>query len=68
MSMNAEIIPVLWFFPVVLFILIPLTMLCIWSVYQILKSIVKNSLQAIQSTKVAQEESSSPRIQPEPVA
>ena len=68
MFMNPEIIPVLWFLPVVVFILIPLTTLCIWSVYQILKSIFENSLQAIQSTKGAQEESSSPRLQPEPVA
>ena len=68
MFMNPEILPVLWFLPVVLFILIPLIVMCIWSAYQILKSIVEDSLQAIQSTKVAQKESSSPRLKPESVA
>ena len=68
MFMNPEIIAVLWFLPVVLFILIPLTILCIWSVHQLLKSIVENILQTSQSSKVVKEESSSPGIQPEPVA
>lgn len=33
---NPEIIVGLWFVPVVLFIIIPLSMLCVWTVYQLM--------------------------------
>ena len=31
----------LWFVPVTVFILIPLSMLCVWSVYQLLRKITE---------------------------
>ncbi len=41
MFMNSEIIVGLLFVPVVLFIFIPLSMLCVWTFVQLLRKIVK---------------------------
>ena len=68
MFINPEIIPVLWFLPIVIFIWIPLTVLCIWSVHQVLKRFVENIVQASQTAKGRHEESVSSSLQPEPVA
>lgn len=68
MFISPEIIPVLWFLPVVLFILIPLTVLCIWSVHQVFKRFVENILQVPQTAKGRHEESVSSDLQTEPVA
>ena len=36
---NSEMIVGLWFVPVVLFIALPLSMLCIWTIHRVLKRI-----------------------------
>jgi hypothetical protein len=54
---NSEMIVVLWFVPVVLSIVIPLAMLCIWSVQQVLKRVADTLEQAHRSAKEARKES-----------
>lgn len=53
MFMNAETIAALWFLPVVLFILIPLSVSFISFIHHVLKLVVENMEQAHRS---AQEE------------
>ena len=54
---NSEMIVGLWFVPVVLSIVIPLAMLCIWSVQQVLKRVVDTLERAHRSSKEARKES-----------
>ena len=63
---NAEIIVGLWFVPVVLFVLIPLSVLCFWSVHRVLRKIVDSAEQAHASAKSAREESPAPAFRPRP--
>ncbi len=54
---NSEMIVGLWFVPVVLSIVIPLAMLCIWSVQQVLKRIIDTIEQALKSAQETRNES-----------
>ena len=65
---NSEMIVVLWCVPVVLFILIPLSMLCIWALHQLLKKITDKIELIHKSSKRARDESYVTGIQSEPVA
>jgi len=54
---NSEMIVGLWFVPVVLFVVIPLSMLCIWTVHQLLKRIIAKIEQVHSSSSEARDES-----------
>ncbi|MCP4297152.1 MAG: hypothetical protein GY786_16240 [Proteobacteria bacterium] len=64
----SEIIVGLWLVPVVLFIIIPLSMLCIWIVYQLLKRISDQIVQIHMSTDEIRDKSHVPGLHPKPVA
>lgn len=55
MFMNAETIAALWFLPVVLFILIPLSVTLISLIHQVLKLAVENMEQAQRSAREERE-------------
>ncbi len=57
MLLNSEIIVGLWVVPVVLFIFIPLSMLCIWSCVQFLKKFSGNVVKVQKSVMEADSES-----------
>ena len=52
---NSEMIVGLWFVPVVLFIAIPLAMLCIWTIHRALKRIADKIEQVHGIVKEARE-------------
>lgn len=63
---NAEMIVGLWFVPVVLFIVVPLSVLCLWSVHRVLRKAVDGIEKAHASAKTARDESSAPALRPRP--
>jgi len=65
---NAEMIVGMWFVPVVLFILIPMSMLCIWAVHQILRKITDRIELIHKSAKEAQDKSPVTNLHPKPAA
>jgi len=54
---NSEMIVGLWFVPVVLSIVAPLAILCVWSVHQLLKRITETFEKALKSVQEARDES-----------
>lgn len=62
----SEFIVSLWFVPVVLFIAIPLTVLCVWSVHQLLRKITERIEQAHVSAKAARNETPIQSFRPRP--
>ena len=64
---NSEMIVVLWCVPVVLFIIIPLSMLCVWTFHQLLRKITDKIELIYKSSKEARNESFGASIQSEPV-
>ncbi len=65
---NSEMLVVLWCAPVVLFIVVPLSMLCIWAFHQLLKKITDKIELIHKSSKEARDESYVMGIQSGPVA
>ena len=61
----SEFIVGLWFVPVVLFIVIPLTVLCAWSVHQLLRKVGEMIEQAARSA-AARRRTRSPSFRPRP--
>ena len=57
MYKYSEIIVGLWFVPVVVFILVPLAMLCVWSVIKFFKKIGSKIEHIEESAKEARDES-----------
>lgn len=64
---NSEMIVVLWCVPVVLFILMPLSMLCIWACLQLFRKLARKTVQIHQAVKKAQDESYTAGLSSEPV-
>lgn len=54
--LNSEIIVGFWFVPVALFIVIPLSMLCIWTVHKFLGKIANKIELVHNSAKAARDE------------
>ncbi len=65
---NSEMIVVLWSVPVVFFILMPLSMLCVWAFHQLLKKVTDKIKLIYKSSKKARDESYVIGIQSGPVA
>ena len=65
---NSEMIVVLWCVPVVLFVIIPLSMLCVWTFHQLLKKITDKIELIYRSSKEARDESYVIGIQSGPAA
>ena len=61
----SEFIVGLWFVPVVLFIVTPLTVLCAWSVHQFLRKVGENIEQAAGSA-AARRQTRAPSFRPRP--
>ncbi len=61
----SEFIVGLWFVPVVLFIVTPLTVLCVWSVHQFLRKSGEKIEQAARSA-AAQRRTHPPSFRPRP--
>ena len=64
--LNAEMIVGLWFAPVVVFILIPLSVLCLWSVHKVLRKLVDSAEQAHASSRDARDTSPAPLYRTRP--
>jgi len=62
----SELIVSLWFVPVVLFVAIPLSVLCVWSVHRLMIRITERIEQAHQSAKAAGNETSIQSFRPRP--
>ena len=62
----SELIVGLWFVPVVIFIAIPLFVLCVWSVHRLVRKITDRIEQAHLSSKTAQNESPVQSFRPRP--
>ncbi len=56
MLFISEAIVGLWFVPVVLYILLPLSMLCIWSFVELLKKLAERGAMIHQSAKEKHDE------------
>lgn len=61
---TAEMIVGLWFLPVILFVIAPLSLLCLWFVHRVLRKITDRVGQTYGSVVKAQSQSPSPRIRP----
>ncbi len=68
MFMNSEVIVSLWFVPVVLSVLVPLSMLCIWGGLQLLRKVTRETAQIHKSAREALDDSYVKGLQPEPFA
>lgn len=55
--LTSEMIVGLWFVPVVLFIIIPLSVLCLWSVHKLMRKIANRIEQTHRSVKQVQKKS-----------
>ena len=53
--LSSSLIVGLWFLPVMLFIIIPLSMLSIWSVHKLLKLVVEKLEQVVRNARVARD-------------
>jgi len=62
----SEFIVGLWFVPVVLFVVIPLSVLCVWSVHRLMRKITERIEQAHLSAKASQNESPVQSFRPRP--
>ena len=62
----SEFIVGLWFVPVVLFVVIPLSVLCVWSVHRLMRKITERIEQAHLSAKAAQNKSPVQSFRPRP--
>jgi hypothetical protein len=62
----SDLIVSLWFVPVVLFVAIPLSVLCFWSVHRLMIRITERIEQAHQSAKAAGEETPVQSFRPRP--
>jgi membrane protein implicated in regulation of membrane protease activity len=60
----SEVIVGLWFVPVVLFIAIPLSVLCVWSVHRLMRKTTERIEQAHLNAKAAQNESPVQSLRP----
>jgi hypothetical protein len=61
----SEFIVGLWFVPVVLFIVIPLTALCAWAVHQLLRKVGDTIEQAVGSARTKRQ-TRTPSFRPRP--
>ena len=62
----SEFIVGLWFAPVVLFVFIPLTVLCAWSVHQLLRKVGDKIEQFAAGREAAQSQTPAPTFRPRP--
>ena len=62
----SEFIVSLWIVPVVVFVVIPLSVLCAWSVHQLLRKIGDQAEQLAGSAKAARNQTSAPSFRPRP--
>ena len=62
--LASQMIVGLWFVPVVLFIIIPLSILCLWLVHKLMRKIVDRIEQTHRSVKQSRNQSRTPGIQP----
>jgi len=62
--LTAEMIVGLWFVPVVLFIIIPLSILCLWSVHKLMRKITDRIEQTHRSVKEARNDSRTSGLRP----
>lgn len=60
----SEMIVCLWFVPVVLFIIIPLSILCLWSIHKLVRKFVDQIEQTHISAKESNKESPVSRLHP----
>lgn len=63
---NPEMIVYLWFVPVVLFIIIPLSVLCFWGVYQLSRKITDRIELAYKSTNKVGNQAPVSSLRPRP--
>lgn len=66
--LMSEIIVGLWLVPVVVFIIIPLSMLCVWSVYRLCKSIYDQVVQSNMFADKKHDKSHVTGLHPKPAA
>ena len=63
---NPEMIVYLWFVPVVLFVIIPLSVLCLWGIYQVFRKVADKIDQAYNSAVKAGNQSPAASLRPRP--
>ena len=61
---SSEIVVALWFVPVILFIVIPLSWLCAWALHVLLGKVAEMIELAVRKVRVARRESRTPDFRP----